>query len=151
MWKEWWNRRKEFSLGLFEGGVRCSIHHLRYSLCRSSLSGLEFGEIFSSVMLYGWRRRQELFHHENFFDARILWTVTALDMRGGGAVWITEISQVVGYSANALDIGWECSQLCSYSKCWGGGMEGIMGINEVFPYLFCGQLCGIECKGTFRA
>ena len=71
-------------MGEFEGGVRFSIHHLQYSLCKSNLSGLEFGEIFGSVISYGWRRRHELFHHENLLvEARAFWTITARAMRGG--------------------------------------------------------------------
>ena len=38
------------SLVLFDGGLRCSIHHLRYSLWRSSFRGLALGDMFSSVM-----------------------------------------------------------------------------------------------------
>ena len=28
-------------------------------------------------------------------------------------------------------------------------MEGVVTINEIFPYLFRGQLCGGDCDGTF--
>ena len=53
VWKDGWKRRNVSSLGLCDGGRRFSIHHLRYSLWRSFLRGVELGEMVVSEMLYG--------------------------------------------------------------------------------------------------
>ena len=48
-------------------------------------------------------------------EARVFWTRTALAMRGGGAGWEAEVGQVVGQSADALDVGGEGAQF--HSDC----------------------------------